>query len=91
MVKAKQIIDNALEYSRTKHPDFVDTLGDALLIAQEELGEAIRAYNTRKELEKQGKEASKGEVYLELAQCAAVIIRTLEGEYVPAIRENLGK
>jgi len=74
----KQFINNAVKYARTKHPEFAKDMGKALLLAQEELGEAIKAYNDKKE----------DEVLMELAHSAAVIVRILNGEINYLLPQN---
>lgn len=64
-------IKKSLEYARKKHPIFAESLAQALLIAQEELGEAIQAYNSAKDLK---------DIEEELAHTAAVIVRILNRE-----------
>ena len=73
-----QFINNAVKYARTKHPKFTTSMGQALLLAQEELGEAIKAYNDNEE----------DKVLFELAHAAAVIVRILDGEIPFVLPQN---
>lgn len=68
----KTAIEQALRYARLKHPEFTAAMGSALLIAQEEMGEAIQAYNNN----------DRQKVIEELSHTAAVIVRILNGEFL---------
>lgn len=83
--QAENLIITSLQHARAKHPYFTDNLQHALLLAQEELGEAIKAYNNHLEKIKDHCNYSSMDVLTELAHCAAVIIRTLDLEYVKEV------
>ena len=70
--QTKLAIELSLKNARQKHPVFAENLGHALLLAQEELGEAIQAYNNK----------DVDGVVKEISHTAAVLVRILNGEFL---------
>ena len=83
--QAESMIVNAVDYARAKHPYFASDLSQALLLAQEELGEAIKAFNGHVEAQHEMRDYSYKDVLEELSHCAAVIIRTLDLDFVHSV------
>ena len=69
--QAESMIVNAVDYARAKHPYFASDLSQALLLAQEELGEAIKAFNGHVEAQHEMRDYSYKDVLEELSHCAA--------------------
>lgn len=88
--KTQEIIDKHLLKAREKHPMFTTKTGHALLLALEELGEAIKAYNTAiEQLQLTGKGTTTPEINEEVADCIAVLIRFLNGECSLVIQDKI--
>lgn len=88
--KTQEIIDRHLLKARQKHPMFTTKTGHALLLALEELGEAIKAYNTAIEkLQTTGQGTTTPEINEEVADCIAVLIRFLNGETSVIVQDKI--
>ena len=69
--QTKTAIESALRYARIKHPQFAKDFAQGLLLAQEELGEAIQAYNNK----------DTPKMLMELSHTTAVLVRILNNEF----------